>query len=229
VWEVGHGRSLAHRALLLLAYANPETSWETLTALPIGKRDERLLMLREMTFGSELSSLASCPACRERLELSFTVADVRVPSTTTDDLLSFKVGSYELECRLPNSTDMESLGDVEDGRRHLLSRCVISARYKGKKRSFNRLPARVLDAVVERMSKADPQADVHATLSCPKCAHNWQAMFDIVSFFWEEIESWGHRTLRDVHVLASVYHWAEADILALSPWRRQYYLQLVQP
>ena len=66
-WEAGQGRSLAHRALLLLAYASPEASWEALAALPIGERDVRLLTLRESTFGRELSSLATCPACRERL------------------------------------------------------------------------------------------------------------------------------------------------------------------
>ena len=37
----------------------------------------------------------------------------------------------------------------------------------------------------------------------------------------------GVRFLRDVHTLASTYGWREADILALSPWRRQYYLALI--
>ncbi|MEA3276253.1 MAG: phage baseplate protein [Pseudomonadota bacterium] len=227
-WEAGQGRSLAHRALLLLAYASPDASWEALAALPVGERDVRLLTLREWAFGQELSSLATCPACRERLELNFTVADVRIAPAAADDLLSVKVEGHEVEFRLPNSADLESLDGVQDGRRHLLRRCIESARCRGKKRAFSRLPVRVLDTVVQRMSEADPQADAQATLTCPSCAHEWQAVFDIVSFFWEELESWVHRTLRDVHVLASAYSWREADILALSPWRRQYYLQLVQ-
>jgi hypothetical protein len=85
-----------------------------------------------------------------------------------------------------------------------------------------------MSAVAQKMSDADPQADVHTGLTCPECGHHWEAVFDIVSFFWEEIENWIRRTLREVHLLASAYNWRESDILALSPWRRQYYLQMVQ-
>lgn len=227
-WEAGQERSLAHRALLLLACASPETSWDELAALPVGQRDIRLMTLREWTFGQDLSSLATCPACRERLELSFTAADIRVASAAADERLSLQVGGYEVEFRLPNSADLEGLEEPQNARRHVLERCVEAARYRGKKRTFGRLPAHVLNAVVRRMGDADPQADLQVTLTCASCSHSWPAVFDIVSFFWDELESWVHRTLRDVHVLASSYHWHEADILALSPWRRQYYLRLVQ-
>ncbi len=226
-WEAGQGRSVTHRALLLLAYACSETSWEALAALPIGQRDARLLTLREWAFGATLASLAACPACGERMELSFAVADVRVPPAT-DVMISVQAHDYEVVFRLPDSTDLASLEGVQNGRRHLLQRCVQSARCKGKKRAFSRLPARVLDAVVQRMSEADPQANLQTTLTCAGCAHSWQAVFDIVSFFWGELESWAYRMLRDVHVLASAYGWREADILMLSPRRRQYYLQLVR-
>jgi hypothetical protein len=33
--------------------------------------------------------------------------------------------------------------------------------------------------------------------------------------------------LRDVHALATAYGWREADIVAMSPWRRQVYLDMV--
>ena len=64
-------------------------------------------------------------------------------------------------------------------------------------------------------------------LSCPSCRHQWQATFDIVSFFWSEINAWAHRSLQEVHTLALAYGWREADILAMSPWRRQFYLKMV--
>ena len=53
-------------------------------------------------------------------------------------------------------------------------------------------------------------------------------MFDIVSFFWAEIDAWARRVLREVNVLARAYGWRESDILALSPVRRQIYLSMVQ-
>ena len=226
-WEAGQGRSLTHRALLLLAAAHPDTSWEALEALPIGERDDRMITLRKWTFGSDFSSLAACPVCGERLELHFTAADVRVPETPPEGSLSVQAQGYVVDFRLPNSTDLMRVDGVPDARRQLLRRCVQGARRGTKRRAFSALPPGVLDAVVERMSDADPQANVYTEVSCPHCSHTWQAIFDIVSFFWEELDRWVRRTLLDVHMLASAYGWREADVLALSPWRRQYYLQLV--
>ena len=40
------------------------------------------------------------------------------------------------------------------------------------------------------------------------------------------MHAWARRTLRDVHVLARAYGWREADVLALSPTRRQIYVEL---
>ena len=63
--------------------------------------------------------------------------------------------------------------------------------------------------------------------TCPACTFTWSEPFDIVTFFWAEIDAWARRLLADVHVLASSYGWSERDILALSPVRRQYYLEMV--
>ncbi len=52
--------------------------------------------------------------------------------------------------------------------------------------------------------------------------------FDIVSFLWNELNAWAIRTLREVHILASAYGWSETDILAMSPWRRQFYLEVLE-
>jgi hypothetical protein len=78
------------------------------------------------------------------------------------------------------------------------------------------------------MAEADSQADVRINLSCPACEHQWQAAFDVLSFFWSEITAWAHRILSDVHALAYAYGWREADILNMSPRRRRYYLTLLE-
>jgi hypothetical protein len=222
-WESGAARTPAERALLLLAHACPEESWEELAALPIGRRDARLLTLREWTLGPALNCVARCPSCAEPVELNFSVADVRDDTVAVPGELSLEAHGYTVAFRLPSSTDLS----VVDDRRALLARCLSGAEYRGRKRSLKRLPAKVLDAVVRRMAEADPQADVHTTLTCPACDHDWRATFDIVTFFLAELEVWVYRVLRDVHRLASAYGWREADILALSPRRRQFYLELV--
>ena len=35
------------------------------------------------------------------------------------------------------------------------------------------------------------------------------------------------RLMRDIHLLASAYGWTEAEVLSLSAWRRQAYLDMV--
>jgi len=89
------------------------------------------------------------------------------------------------------------------------------------------LPSEVIEAVSAAMAEADPLADIEISISCPSCRHGWQAAFDIVSFLWNEIESWVWRIMSDVHALASAYGWRERDVLELSPTRRQFYLEMV--
>lgn len=226
-WERGHAHDMTNRALLLLAQACPDEEWQDLAALPIGSRDSRLLTLREWAFGSTLSSLASCPVCDSALELTFAVADVRTAPIADGDPLRLRAHEYEIDVRLPDSTDLASVTSLEEGRHQLLSRCILHASHRGQRVAAEDLPDDVIDAVVARIGDADPQAMVATTLTCPDCGHPWQAVFDIASFLWEEVEQWARRTLRDVHALASSYGWNEDDILTLSPWRRQQYLQLV--
>lgn len=147
-----------------------------------------------------------------------------------EDVLSLSVGDHEARFRLPNSQDLlEAVRseDLESVRQHLLQRCLLGIYRQGQETAVDSLPDGMIQAVLERMEQADPQANLRLELSCPACNHSWQAAFDIVSFFWNEIGAWAVRMLREVHALASAYGWREADILAMSPRRRQAYLELI--
>jgi hypothetical protein len=137
---------------------------------------------------------------------------------------------YELCFRLPNSLDLAAISNSNDlsaSQKLLLERCLSTAKYNGEHVSADQLPIEIVDAVVKRMAQADPQADVQFAISCLRCEHQWQASFDIASFFWNEINAWANRILKEVHTLASAYGWREMDILTMSPWRRQFYLNLI--
>ena len=229
-WEAGRQRGQVDRALLLLAEACPGESLQDLASLPVGHRDERLLRLREWTFGEQLASLASCPACGEQLELSFRVADVRAsaPRELPQELTA-TFDDFEAEFRLPTSVDLSQCVHEADPQASLLHRCIHRALRGGEPCDIGDLPEQALDRVIAAMAEADPQAEVSTLVDCPGCEHAWAATFDIVSLFWEELEGWVHRTLREVHTLAAAYGWREDDVLGLSAWRRRYYLQLVHP
>jgi hypothetical protein len=232
-WERGWGLAPIHRALALLAAAFPEESHETLAWRSIGRRNALLLDVREWLFGRHVVSEAFCPACGERLELNFTTTELGSLANVEDspDTLVLQQGEYGVHFRLPNSLDLEAMPGVSDPatiRQLLLQRCLVAAHYAGEAMEANQLPATVLDEVVVRMEEADPQADIQLALVCPNCGHEWQAPFDLVAYLWRELDDWAVRTLRDVHRLAVTYGWREADILSMTPWRRQIYLDLIE-
>lgn len=242
-WEQGQGQPSFQRALILLSIACPELTSDRLAQLSIGERDARLLGLRELTFGSQLVSLTNCSACGEQLEFSFKAEEIR-PDCENDtakglhsegneeafSTLAIYLQEYEVLFRLPNSLDLAAIArtlDVTASQQLLLQRCILSARFRDQEINSSQLPAQVLEAISARMDEADPQANVQLNLSCVQCGHRWQAVFDIESFFWAELQVWAERLLQEVHVLARAYGWREVDILAMSPYRRQFYLGML--
>ncbi|MEK6300596.1 MAG: phage baseplate protein [Acidobacteriota bacterium] len=234
VWERGQHQAPVERALTMLAAVCPSASRETLAALSIGQRDACLIALRERLFGQVLTSLADCPACGERLEMTFSVLDIRASSKAEPGaMLSFSQSGYELGLRLPNSLDLLALaGCASPGemRGRLIEQCVMSIRHQGRTESTaltSEMPAEILNAAIEQIAQADPQADVQVDLTCPCCRHEWQAGFDIVSYLWSELHDRAIHLLREIHLLASAYGWRESDILNMSSSRRVCYLEML--
>lgn len=238
-WERGLMQQPVQRALTLLQAAAPGMSAETLAQFSIGRRNGLLLSLREQIFGSQCMAVASCPACGQRLELGFAVADVRTPPPETgsgEDAgqageHALQVDGHAVRFRLPNSLDLLAVADQADvpaARQQLLTRCLLQADQVGEAPAGEQLPGAVVEALGREMDRLDPQARLQLNLTCPDCEHQWPAAFDPGDYLWHEVADWAARTLRDVHTLASAYGWREADILAMHPWRRQVYLELVR-
>jgi len=176
VWERGLAQQPVQRALTLLSAACQETPPDVLAKLSIGQRDACLLTLREWLFGSQLVSLALCPHCGERLELTFNVADIRVVSKVepVSETFSLSLADYEVCFRLPNSLDLATITShkgVAATRQTLLERCLVTAHRNGEEQLAPQLPAEIVDAIAQQMSQADPQADVQLALDCPACNH----------------------------------------------------------
>jgi hypothetical protein len=228
-WERGLSQGLVERALTLLAAANPETSVDDLAKLSIGQRDCDLVALRAQTFGSEAAGVITCPGCGERLEMSLGAANLAAsPGSATAAPIC--IDGYEIEFRLPNSSDLIRISAEPDTtlrERLLLKSCVTAVHRDGERVCVDQLPSAAFDVVEAHMARVDPQADARLEICCPSCDHRWESVFDIVSFFWSEIEAWANRILHEVHVLASAYGWSEREILALSAQRRQFYLEKV--
>jgi len=169
VWESGSSQFPLQRALTVLAAAWPEVSLESLADLTIGQRDARLLALREKMFGAKLIGITDCPECGEKIELSFNCSDIHPQTETEPSELAVQSNGREVRFRLPTSADLLAVSSSEQ----LLEHCLVDR---------GNVTKDLRPVIVEKMSRADPMADIHLALNCPNCAHNWEAVFDIVAF-----------------------------------------------
>lgn len=231
IWERGLTASTIQKALIILAGACPDISVKELSRLSIGSRDALLMEVLENSFGHTLACRAACPSCREKLELTLRSDDLRAPMPDPQQIASdLKTGEYEIRFRLPDSLDLNAASfclDLDSAREVLIERCVLEAQRDGQRCKSSGLPQEVIDAISSRMEEMDPQANLQIDLACPSCGIKWSSPFEVMPFLWTEIDAWAKRTLREVHLLASSYGWGEAEILAMSQWRRQAYLEMI--
>ena len=228
VWERGRGKRPVQRALELFSAAVPMESPDVLALRSVAERDAALVSLREQTLGPQMQSIVECPRCGEKLELTFAIADIRASrSEHHAEEISLEIGDYKLQLRPPNSLDLDAASEAgENGSDALFQRCLISATKSGS--PAEELPGDIVTSAREKMSESDPDTNVQLGVSCATCSHRWTVLFDIVSFFWAEIEACARRLLAEVHALASAYGWTESEILALSATRREFYLEAVR-
>lgn len=229
IWEQGASVDARERALLLLAYARPDLPNASLGTVPIGRRDAGLLELRATTFGRRLVAVTSCPSCGDALELELDAAMLQVdPGDDAAALIEVTAGRRTVRVRRPTTDDLAAALDVaetatgsatEAARRTLIGRLLVDA------------PAATVDpdleAAVERaIALADRGLDLSLSIACPACEHAWETWVDVPSFLWTEVSAAARRIATDVAGLAAAYGWRESDVLELSPWRRQLYLEL---
>lgn len=229
-WEQGSGRTPAGHGDCLLGALGIDAARRR--GLSVGQRDALLMDLRGRLFGTAVTALATCAACGEKLEVTFDLDDVRArPPGQPADPVEVEVDGYTVCARSPTTGDLADLDTTvpsSDALEWLLERCVLDARRDGREVAAVELPDAVRARLETRLAEVDPQADVQVVLTCPDCGESWSALFDVVSFLWQELDAWVRGLLVEVHDLASVYGWSEADILAMSPHRRSLYLEMVR-
>lgn len=226
VWELGLP-SPAGRALLLHRAARSGASDHELRSLPVGERATDLLLLRRELFGERLQVRIECAACSEAMEFDLDVS--RLGERPSERELQVSEDGYLVEFRLPTVADLEvaAMGATAAERRlRLLDRCTVSAVREGEPIGSGALPGRVQRRMAELAEQADPAADLTLSVSCPECGATTPSTLDIASYLWAELDAWARDVLLDVHLLASAYGWSEPQVLALSPLRRRYYLEL---
>jgi len=232
IWERCRHMHPLDQGIALLTAGCAGCSWETLAGLSIGRRDDLLLRLRAATLGPWLNGHGHCPGCTEAVEFQVRISELCAlrPNQNTVSHWTLDLGEIQLEARLPNSTDLAAIAGCQDplqARRLLARRCISRACCGQAPWDAEAMPEEIVAALSAQIAKIDPLADIELQLRCPSCGHQWQAFFGIVAFFWIEISAHVDRLLRDIHLLARAYGWGESEVLALTPRRRQRYIDMV--
>jgi hypothetical protein len=230
IWDGGQGLSPLRRARMLSQYGAGAPANEEEPS--IGVANARMFALRRALFGSQLVGLAACPSCGADLEIAARVEDFLAVADQTGGAArhEIEIGGRAVSFRLLTLADLAAIGDAtlaETAARELLRACVAEPADAAPDATLDVALDVAGEAVLARMAALDPLADAMLELSCEACGGRFEQAFDIASFLWREIEAWAARTLADVHTIARSYGWSETDILAMSPARRQAYIDLI--
>ncbi|GLF93132.1 T4 family baseplate hub assembly chaperone [Streptomyces yaizuensis] len=233
VWEAGLARPAGDRSRLLHRAARPAAGEGELLALTAGEREADLYALRRALFGERMQIRVACAGCGEEMEFDLDAAPPGADTPVPEGPLRVTEGTWSVEFRLPTVADVlaaASAPDRETARERLLERCAVTAAHDGTPVPAAGLARLLPDTVRRRIARAaeeaDPAAATTLDVRCPECSASTPAELDIASFLWTEVDHWARDLLLDVHLLATAYGWSEPEILALSPLRRRYYLEL---
>ncbi|AZQ32992.1 hypothetical protein EJ357_05615 [Streptomyces cyaneochromogenes] len=241
-WEAGLAEAPTGRALLLHRAARPDVGAASLPVLPVGEREADLFALRRALFGERMQVRLGCSACGEDMEFDLDAGEFARslghggsvgggdssagPDPSAGAVVRVRQDGWDVAFRLPGVADLTAAARAADPRAALLARCVVSATRDGAAVAAGDLPVPVQRRIAEAVEAADPGADVTLNVGCPECGAATRAELDIASYLWTELDAWARDLLLDVHLLATSYGWSEPEILALSPLRRRYYLEL---
>ncbi len=211
--------------------------WERGAHRPLPDRaDAGLFAVRDRSLGPDLRGRTECPVCNSRLEFTLPIRDVYTPEGEAPPPLEGTLAhdGWSVRYRLLTAGDLVAATagnrrDVASVRFELLRRAILEASLEGEPvpahEVLDRMPEALVEALGERMMADDPQAEVELRLTCARCGHGWSSYLDICHFFWTETAAQSERLLGEVHTLARAYGWPQSEILAMSPARRQAYLE----
>lgn len=83
-------------------------------------------------------------------------------------------------------------------------------------------------AIELALEDADPLRTLEIETECPECGSDLALALDLEAACLARLASVRPRLLDEVHLLASVYHWSESEVMAVPPARRAAYLARIE-
>jgi hypothetical protein len=215
---------LALASRLATDSAGEVPAWDELPAADVGAI---ALTIRQAWLGNMIRTDEFCigPDCGERMDIAFAIPAYLAYHrprryrgvSPARDAGWFTLAGAPVSFRLPTIGDMQAAATAPDPELFLRERCVRPAT----------VPAAVARRVSRAMSALAPSLAGAITANCPACGDSRLLQFDPVTYSLAELRDAASGLYEEVHLLASVFCWAERDILALPRRRRARYAELI--
>ena len=167
----------------------------------------------------EIAVMAECPGCQQKLELTLDLGSISLPGFSSPRAVALtrrRKGRVERRAvRVPQPADVEGAADESS----LLAACLGLD---------PREASGWLKAADRFLSQSDPLGHLEIAGRCPECGRKVTGEYDLVGAWLKRIRREAEDILREVHLLASRYHWSERDVLTLPGPRRRAYCQLCE-
>ena len=202
-------------------------------------RDRLVAELYRYCFGDQIESRVRCRACEKTFDLSFTLSSLledvveRVREAQQGLVTAEASGVYTLSSglrvRLPQVADEKALLAAPPDRALdlLWERCVLETTPQADEVGMAEPTSGARLEAEQALEALAPVLSMDLPVSCVECGAEQLVEFDMVRFFLGALRRERTLLVREVHCLASAYHWSHAEILGLPRSVRRAYVSLV--
>jgi len=214
-------------ASLLVEGPTSELTRAEVWQLSLSDRDRIVAQLHAHCFGDRIESEIVCRACGEPFEIGLSLSELvetldrpgpvgGVEGPDGDGLYRLADGR---RFRLPTTGDERAVAGlpVAEAARELVSRCLLGEGSDSDRESLE-----------EAMAAIAPLLDLDIPVACALCASEQPVHFEMVSFFVSALARERPILLREIHRIASAYHWSSHEIMALPRSLRRAQVALVE-
>jgi hypothetical protein len=195
-------------------------------SLAAADRDRILAAIYQLTFGPRIDSTVHCLRCGDRFDLSFRLDDLanQLDRMAPEWLERCDRGLFRAPAgwrfRLPTAEEEIECVAIPSGdaARALAEKCILETAGQAPQ----------LDELERAMEDAAPVLDLDLDARCPECGADQGVHFDIQSYLLNTIIQKRPRLWRDLHRIASAYHWSRPEILELPRSERRELVELIE-
>ena len=208
---------------------------EFFPCLEVSKRTEALLMLTALSSTPlvEIPLRCASAACREAMEVELSVEELRDLQRAAEEerRLAAAIGGERILFRRPTGLDQAAWRRTRYPDEASATRAIAESLVVEEFRAtFRRLTAHDrawAEGLNRVMQDSDPLVDFRMQVTCPFCGAQAGYTVNLVETVIRRLRGIQQHLAATVHRLALRYHWSEAEIFAVAPWRRERYLALL--